>query len=205
MVTLFKQFFCNLQLTQPCSYKHINPWTLLEKSTFMTGLHFKSCLQNTQDHSFQSSFTFLVRVRSFLSFFMDLVITVSSLSPEKLTLSLENGSLQERPRPSSPTSPCIAHQFSSCLISRMRIHSFFSQRQSFHFCSGPVSPLPFTRTLLLLFPFLFLPHLQFVWHYQTITGEGNGNLLQYPCLETPMGRGAWWAAVHGVTGLGTTE
>ena len=29
-------------------------------------------------------------------------------------------------------------------------------------------------------------------------GEGNGNLLQYSCLETPMERGAWWAAVHGV-------
>ena len=29
-------------------------------------------------------------------------------------------------------------------------------------------------------------------------GEGNGNPLQYPCLENLMGRGAWWAAVHGV-------
>ena len=27
-------------------------------------------------------------------------------------------------------------------------------------------------------------------------GEGNGNLLQYSCLENPMGGGAWWAAVH---------
>ena len=26
-------------------------------------------------------------------------------------------------------------------------------------------------------------------------GEGNGNLLQYPCLENPMDRGAWRAAV----------
>ena len=24
-------------------------------------------------------------------------------------------------------------------------------------------------------------------------GEGNGNLLQYPCLGNPMDRGAWWA------------
>ena len=40
---------------------------------------------------------------------------------------------------------------------------------------------------------------------ETSSGEGNGNLLQYPCLENPMGRGAWWAAVHGVTGLGMTE
>ena len=31
-----------------------------------------------------------------------------------------------------------------------------------------------------------------------INGEGNGNLLQYSCLENPMDRGAWQAAVHGV-------
>ena len=30
-------------------------------------------------------------------------------------------------------------------------------------------------------------------------GGGNGNLLQYSCLEKPMDRGDWWAAVHGVT------
>ena len=29
-------------------------------------------------------------------------------------------------------------------------------------------------------------------------GEGNGNPLQYSCMENPMGGGAWWAAVHGV-------
>ena len=29
-------------------------------------------------------------------------------------------------------------------------------------------------------------------------GEGNGNPLQYSCLENPMDRGAWWASVHGV-------
>ena len=29
-------------------------------------------------------------------------------------------------------------------------------------------------------------------------GEGNGNPLQCSCLENPMDRGAWWAAVHGV-------
>ena len=28
---------------------------------------------------------------------------------------------------------------------------------------------------------------------------GNGNPLQYSCLENPMGRGAWWATVHGVS------
>ena len=30
------------------------------------------------------------------------------------------------------------------------------------------------------------------------SGEGNGIPLQYSCLENPMGRGAWLAALHGV-------
>ena len=30
-------------------------------------------------------------------------------------------------------------------------------------------------------------------------GEGNGNPLQYSCLENPMDRGAWRATVHGLT------
>ena len=29
-------------------------------------------------------------------------------------------------------------------------------------------------------------------------GIGNGNPLQYSCLENPMDRGAWWAIVHGI-------
>ena len=36
-------------------------------------------------------------------------------------------------------------------------------------------------------------------------GEGNGNPLQYSCLENPMDGGAWWATVHGIlilSGLG---
>ena len=28
--------------------------------------------------------------------------------------------------------------------------------------------------------------------------EGNGNPLQYSCLENPMDRGAWWATFYGV-------
>ena len=31
-----------------------------------------------------------------------------------------------------------------------------------------------------------------------LTGEGNGNPLQYSCLENPMDGGDWWATVHGV-------
>ena len=29
-------------------------------------------------------------------------------------------------------------------------------------------------------------------------GEGNGNSLQYSCLENPMDRGGWRATVHGI-------
>ena len=29
-------------------------------------------------------------------------------------------------------------------------------------------------------------------------GEGNGNPFQYSCLENPMDRGPWWAAIYGI-------
>ena len=37
------------------------------------------------------------------------------------------------------------------------------------------------------------------------SGEGNGNPLQYSCLENSMDRGAWQAKVHRVAGSDTTE
>ena len=36
-------------------------------------------------------------------------------------------------------------------------------------------------------------------------GEGNGNTLQYSCLENPVHRGAWQVTVHRVTESDTTE
>ena len=37
----------------------------------------------------------------------------------------------------------------------------------------------------------------FHFHFSCI-GEGNGNPLQYSCLENPRDGGAWWAAIYGV-------
>ena len=39
---------------------------------------------------------------------------------------------------------------------------------------------------------------QVMTNLDSIFGEGNGTPLQYSCLENPMDRGAWKAAVHGV-------
>ena len=38
----------------------------------------------------------------------------------------------------------------------------------------------------------------FFVHVFKLNGEGNGNPLQYSCLENPTDGGAWWATVHGV-------
>ena len=44
-----------------------------------------------------------------------------------------------------------------------------------------------------MFLFLFI-----LSQLSSLCEEGNGNPLQYFCLENPMDRGVWWAAVHGV-------
>ena len=36
-------------------------------------------------------------------------------------------------------------------------------------------------------------------------GEGNGNPLQFSCLENPMNRGSWWATVRGSQRSDMTE
>ena len=43
---------------------------------------------------------------------------------------------------------------------------------------------------------------RYIWQNSRPQGhnrEGNGSPLQYSCLENPVDRGAWWAAVYGVT------
>ena len=38
-----------------------------------------------------------------------------------------------------------------------------------------------------------------------VPGEGNGNPLQYACLENSLDGGAWWATVQGFTHDGVTN
>ena len=46
---------------------------------------------------------------------------------------------------------------------------------------------------------IWLNDFTFTFHFSlSCIGEGNGNLLQCSCLETPRDGGAWWAAVYGV-------
>ena len=52
-----------------------------------------------------------------------------------------------------------------------------------------------------MLPICFLCSIFLLSIYQHLTydtREGNGNPLQYSCLENPMDEGAWWAAVHRV-------
>ena len=72
-------------------------------------------------------------------------------------------------------------------------------------CLAPLTHWELQKGIILVYIFVFdwnafieshlsttirLPSMQF-------TGEGNGNPLQYSCLENPRDRGGWWAAVYG--------
>ena len=49
-----------------------------------------------------------------------------------------------------------------------------------------------TTILLFMFTFsLFLPYVSFFFYFIYSIGEGNGNPLQYSCLENPLDGGAW--------------
>ena len=73
----------------------------------------------------------------------------------------------------------------------------------------PISPYPHQYVLFCLPPIFYYNHFneyEVVFHWDLICiflvtngGKGNGNPLQYSCLENPMDGGAWWAAVHGFT------
>ena len=57
----------------------------------------------------------------------------------------------------------------------------------------------FCRSFIVLcLMFKLLSHFEFIY-VSGVRGEGNGNALQYSCLENPRDRGSWWAAIYEVT------
>ena len=61
---------------------------------------------------------------------------------------------------------------------------------------------PYMTTIYYRIPFIWNSRTGNLWwknikNMVASVGEGNGNPLQYSCLESPMDRGAWWAAVRG--------
>ena len=63
---------------------------------------------------------------------------------------------------------------------------------------GSNQGLPHCRQILYQLSYQGSPNPFFTTKICMYTGEGNGNPLQYSCLENPMDGGAWWAAVFGV-------
>ena len=83
------------------------------------------------------------------------------------------------------TSPSLIHKRSWHLDPDKMVFEALALRISL---AQVVNNLPAIRETWVLIPFL-----------GTAPGEGNGNPLQFSCLENPMDRGAWQAAVYGVT------
>ena len=68
--------------------------------------------------------------------------------------------------------------------------------ETWAFETFPWYPQPLTFLHLKLIFIIYDPFINEL--VRLLNGEGSGNPLQYSCLENPMDRGAWWAAVHGV-------
>ena len=60
---------------------------------------------------------------------------------------------------------------------------------------SPICPSSMLTSFMTLIEHFMIPFCSFLAYS---FGECNGTPLQYSCLENPMDRGAWWAAVHGV-------
>ena len=86
----------------------------------------------------------------------------------------------------------LSRVFSNTTIQK---HQFFSAQFSLW---SNARPYMTTRKTIALIRWTFVGKvmsLLFNMLSRLVIGEGNGNPLQYSCLENPVNRGAWWAAV----------
>ena len=108
---------------------------------------------------------------------------VTSACPSSaLTSALTHEAGKEQPTPgefSGKDSVSIGEGLDSALL--IRFLSWFSWYKESTFRAGGLDSIPGLRRP---------------------PGGGNGTPLQCFCLENPMERGAWWATVHGVAGVG---
>ena len=85
-----------------------------------------------------------------------------------------------------PSKPVHIEKMPSTLSRKLQVPSL-----SFSHLRDQILPIPITKSLL-------SKAITWIEAISISYGEGNGNPLQYSCLENPMGGGAWKAAVHGV-------
>ena len=96
------------------------------------------------------------------------------------------------------------HQYHNSKVSVLPRSAFFMVQLSHpYMTTGKVIALTrwtFVGKVMSLFFYMLsrLMSLFFNMLSRFVIREGNGTPLQYSCLENPMDRGAWWAAVHGV-------
>ena len=101
------------------------------------------------------------------------------ISKTNTTLSINSTPIKFKSRQNSQQ----AHCGGDCMLGSEPLGHLYSHLEMM--TTGGLQPLPERTDQRLLLDLGF--------------GEGNGTPLQYSCLENPMDRGAWWAAVHGVT------
>ena len=89
---------------------------------------------------------------------------------------------------------CVFWILIPCWLLHLKIFSLFEGCLFIWF----VVSLAVQKILSIIRSHLFI----FVFIFTTVVkcdGEGNGNPLQYSCLENPRDGGAWWAVIYGVT------
>ena len=83
-------------------------------------------------------------------------------------------------------------------IINLKLDFFFKDLSLKKICIWPTNKRKYNQNHKLFGKCVRNPWEADLYLLEWVKGEGNGNPLQYSCLENPMDRGAWWVAIHGV-------